>query len=41
MRFGKTNVVKEEFYAAKKKKKNWDANVDYMIIAKSVEIKML
>ena len=50
LRFGKTNVMKEEFYAAKKtktkqnktkkQKKNWNVNVDYIIIVKSVEIKM-
>ena len=38
--FGKTEVAKETFYAAKKKTINiWDVNVDNIIISKLVETK--
>ena len=39
MKFGKTEIGKEAFYAAKKHIKNWDVNADYIVISKSVKAK--
>ena len=39
MRFGKTEVVKEEFYGAKKSIKNWDVNVDNIVDSNFIERK--
>ena len=39
MRFGKTEVVKEEFYGAKKPIKNWDVNVDNIVDSNFIERK--
>ena len=39
MRYGKTNVEKEEFYGVKKPIKIWDVNVDNIVISKLVETK--
>ena len=32
VKFGKTEIEKEKFYAAKKPKKNWNINVDNIVI---------
>ena len=39
LRFGKTIIAKEKFYAAKKLTKNWDVNVDNIVISKLVKTK--
>ena len=39
LRFGETKVTREKFYAAKKPLKNWDVNVDNIIISKLVKTK--
>ena len=39
MKFGKTEIAKEKFYAAKKPIKIWDVNVDNIVISKLVETK--
>ena len=39
LRFGKTKVAKEEIYVAKKLVKTWDANVENIVLSKSVETK--
>ena len=37
MKFGKTEIAKENFYAAKESIKIWDANLDNIVISKSVK----
>ena len=39
MKFGKTEIAKEKFYAAKKPIKIWDVNVDNIVISKLVKTK--
>ena len=39
-KFGEKEIAKEIFYAVRKPKKNWDVNVDNMVISKSIEIKI-
>ena len=39
IRFGETEIRKEEFYGAKKPIKIWDIDVDNIIISKFVELK--
>ena len=40
LRFGETKVVKEKFYAAKKKTINiWDVNIDDIVVSKLTETK--
>ena len=39
IRFGETKIAKEKFYAEKEPIKNWDANVDNIIISKLIETK--
>lgn len=39
IRFGETEIRKEEFYGAKKSIKIWDIDVDNIIISKFVELK--
>ena len=39
VKFGKTEIAKEKFYAAKRPIKIWDVNVDNIVISKLVEIK--
>ena len=36
---GETKIVKETFYVAKKPTKNWDVNVDNIIISKLIKAK--
>ena len=38
VKFGKPEIAKEMFYAAKKKLKIWDANVDNIVISKLVKM---
>ena len=38
--FGKTEIGKENFYAAKKPMKIWDINVDNIVISKLVKTKI-
>ena len=37
VKFGKTEIAKELFYAAKKPMQIWDANVDNIVISKLVK----
>ena len=37
--FGKTEIAKEKFYAAKKPSKIWDVNADNIVISKLVKAK--
>ena len=39
VKFGKTKIAKENFYAAKKRIKIWDVNVDNKVISKLVKTK--
>ena len=39
MKFGKTEIAKEKFYAAKRPIKIWDVNVDNIVISKLVKTK--
>ena len=39
MRFGKKEIAKEKFYAAKKTIKMWDVNVDNIVFSKLIETK--
>ena len=39
LKSGKTEEAKEEFYGAKKETKNWDVNVDIIVISKVTETK--
>ena len=39
VKFGKTEITKEKFYAAKKPIKIWDVNVDNIVISKLIETK--
>ena len=39
LRFDKTKVAKKEFYGTIKPIKNWDADVDNIIISKLIEAK--
>ena len=39
LRFGETKVAKEEFYGTKKRKKNWNVDVNNIVISKFVEAK--
>ena len=39
VKFGKTEIAKEKFYAAKKPIKIWDVNVDNIVISKLVKTK--
>ena len=39
VKFGKTQIAKEKFYAAKKPTKVWDVNVDNIVILKLVKTK--
>ena len=39
VRFGENEMAKENFYAAKKPIKIWDANVDNIAISKLIEAK--
>ena len=39
LRFGKTKIAKEKFYAAKKPIKIWDVNVENIVISKLVKTK--
>ena len=41
MKFRKTEIAKENFYAPKKPIEIWDVNVDYIVISKLVEIKII
>ena len=40
VKFGKTEIIKEMFYAAKKPIEIWDVNVDNIVISKLVETKI-
>ena len=37
VRLEKKGIAKEKFYAAKKPKKNWNVNVDNIVISKLIE----
>ena len=39
VKFGKTKIAKEKFYAAKKTMKIWDVNIDNIVISKLVKTK--
>ena len=39
VKFGKTKIAEENFYAAKKRIKIWDVNVDNKVISKLVKTK--
>ena len=39
LQFGETKLTKGKFYNAKKPIKNWYANIDNIVISKSVKIK--
>ena len=39
LRYGETKVTKGKFYGAKKPNKNWDVNIDHIVISKLVETK--
>ena len=39
VKFGKTEIAKEKFYAAKRPIKIWDVNVDNIVISKLVKTK--
>ena len=39
MKFGKTEIAKQKFYAAKKPIKIWNVNVDNIVISKIVKTK--
>ena len=39
MRFGETEIAKEEFYAAKKPVNIWDVNIDNIVISKLIKTK--
>ena len=40
VKFGKTKIAKENFYAAKKRVKMWDVNVHNKVISKLVKTKL-
>ena len=40
MKFGKTEITKEKFHAAKKPIKLWDVNVDNIVISKFIKTKI-
>ena len=40
LKFGKTKIVKEEFYGAKKPIKILDVDVDNIVISKLIEMKI-
>ena len=39
MKFGKTEIAKEKFYATKKRLKIWDVNVDNIVVSELVKTK--
>ena len=39
MKFGKTEIAKETFYATKKRVKIWDVNVDNIVVSELVKTK--
>ena len=39
MKFGKTEIAKENFYAVKKRVKIWDVNVDNIAVSELVKTK--
>ena len=39
VKFGKTKIAKERFYAAIKPTQNWDVNVDNIVISKLAKTK--
>ena len=39
LRFGEKKITKEKFYAAKKRIKIWDVNVDNIVLSKLVNTK--
>ena len=41
MKFGKTEITKETFHAAKKPIKLWDVNVDNIVISKFIKQKFI
>ena len=41
MKFGKKEIAKEKFYAAKEPIKIWDVNVDNIVISKLVKTKTI
>ena len=41
VKFGKTEIAKENFYAARKPIKIWDVNVDNKVISKLVKTKII
>ena len=41
VKFGKTKIAKENFYAAKKRVKMWDVNVHNKVISKLVKTKTI
>ena len=40
-KFGKTEIAREMFYAAKRPRQIWDFNVDNIVISKLVKTKLI